>query len=241
MSINYLDQDQLARFDELFLDYGVRMRILVEDCPALRLLYRNMSQLGLDSQQLERRLALAFEIKLVLLNVYYELAEVAGLENRHMVNEEDRRRYRPLESIESFSAAIRRARAAFALATRMRALWDKLFLYVTLTVGGERTLQRLQNQKSKRRFFFREFSNGFGPVSSALMSQAKADLERLEGNFRTPELHGFGSIRGWVFDTPDHWDSTDCWALLGHYSQLSKFIHQVFAESSSSRCSFDAM
>ncbi len=119
MNINYLDPDQLARFDELFLDYGVRMRILVEDCPALRLLFRNMSQLGLDPQQLERRLALAFEIKLVLLHVYYELAEVAGLENRHMVNEEDRRRYRPLESIESFGAAIRRARAAFALATRI--------------------------------------------------------------------------------------------------------------------------
>jgi hypothetical protein len=203
MNVDFLDLKQLEQIDELCLQYGVRTRMLVEDCPALRLLHEKMGKIGLKETERSRRIALAFEIKLVFLHVHYEVAEVAGLENRHIVHESDRLRYRPLEDVKSFGVAIERARAGFALVTRVRALWDKLFLYIALTVAGEKVLNRMQNQKSMRKFFFREFSAGFDSVSEATINKVREDLENLERAFRTPELHGFGRIKGWIFDSPE--------------------------------------
>lgn len=152
---------------------------------------------------------------------------------------EHRARYCPLDDVDSFTVALRRSRAAFGLITRIRSLWDKGFLYVALTYEGEATVRQLQSKRSKRKFFFRHFAAGFGTVTADLLTRASEALDRLEHDFRTPELHDFGNIRGWVFDTPADWDTQHSGAIMGHWNVLSAFLHQVFADCSTSRSSFD--
>lgn len=213
--------------------------MLTQDCPALRLLHDRLTEANISGAELSRRIALAFEIKLGFLHTHYDLAVLAGIENKHLVQDDRRANYRPLDNVDSFGVALRRARAAFALITRIRSLWDKAFLYVALTQEGDETVRQLQNQRSKRKFFFSHFATGFGAVTSDVLSRAKDELDRLEQDFRTPELHGFGNIRGWVFDTPADWDTEHSGAIFGHWSVLSNFLHLLFQNCSSSRSSLD--
>jgi hypothetical protein len=239
MPFEFTDRAQLAAFDKHCIRYGRRVNMLTQDCPALRLLHDQLTATGIVGRELSRRIALALEIKLGFLHTHYELAELAGLENRYLVPAKRRARYRPLVDEGSFGVALRRSRAAFALITRIRSLWDKSFLYIALTYEGDATIRQLQNQRSKRKFFFRHFAAGFGPVTAAALTSASDALDSLERDFRTPELHGFGSIRSWVFDTPADWHTQHSGAIIGHWNVLARFLHQVFADCSTSRTSFD--
>ena len=213
--------------------------MLTQDCPALRLLHDRLTEDGIGGPELSRRIALALEIKLGFLHTHYDLAELAGIENQHLVPDDRRTKYRPLDHVDSFGVALRRARAAFALITRIRSLWDKAFLYVALTQEGDTTVRQLQNQRSKRKFFFSHFASGFGAVTSDVLSRAKDELDHLEQDFRTPELHGFGNICQWVFDTPADWDVQHSGAIIAHWNVLSDFLHRLFRDCSTSRSSFD--
>jgi hypothetical protein len=239
MPFDFSDRKQLEDFDESCVCYGKRVGILTTDCPALRLLYDHLVTEEIADPELSRRIALALEMKLGFLHTYYDLTELAGLENKYLVPDDHRANYLPLENIDSFAVALRRSRAAFALITRIRSLWDKTFLYVALTTEGDSTVRRLQNQRSKRKFFFSHYANGFGAVTSDMITKAKQDLDKLESEFRTPELHGFGNIRRWVFDTPQDWHTQHSGKIMGHWNILSDFIHRVFADFSTKRSSFD--
>jgi hypothetical protein len=146
---------------------------------------------------------------------------------------------RPLDDVVSFSIALKRSRAAFGLITRIRSLWDKSFLYVALTYEGDATVRQFQNQRSKRKFFFRHFAPGFGAVTAETLTLASDALDSLERDFRTPELHGFGKIRKWVFNTPADWDTQHLSAILEHWSVLNRFLFEGFADSSTSRSSIE--
>jgi len=239
MEFDFSNRTQLEVFDDHCIQYGRRYRMLTQDCPALRLLHDRLTEAGIGGSELSRRIALALEIKLGFVHTHYNLAELAGIENQHLVPDDRRAKYRPLDDIDSLGVALRRARAAFALITRIRSLWDKAFLYVALTQEGDATVRQLQNQRSKRKFFFSHFAAGFGAVTSDVLSRAKDELDRLEQDFRTPELHGFGNIRQWVFDTPADWDTQHSGAIIGHWNVLSNFLHLLFQDCSSSRSSFD--
>lgn len=215
------------------------MGILTSDCPALRILYDHLVNIGITGPELSRRIALALEMKLGFLHTYYDLTELAGLENKYLVPDEHRINYLPLLNIDSFAIALRRSRAAFALITRIRSLWDKTFLYVALTTEGDAIVRRLQNQRSKRKFFFSHYANGFGAVTSDIITKARQDLDSLEQDFRTPELHGFGNIRSWVFDTPQDWHTQHSGKIMGHWNILSNFLHCIFSDYSTPRTSFD--
>ncbi len=195
MLFDFLNRSQLELIDNQCLQYGKWHNMLVPDCPALRLLYDHLASSGITGPDLSRRIALALEIKLGFVHTHYDLANLAGLENRYLVPDDAREKYRPYEDVRSFSIALSRARSAFGLITRIRSIWDKTFLYVALIREGDTLVQQLQGQKSKRRFFFAHFAEGVGHVTPEILSSAKEALKRLEKDFRTPELHGFGNSR----------------------------------------------
>src|SRR5687767_1000790 len=113
MSGDFLDRCKLEELDDLCIQYGAHVGIPVQDCPCLRLLFDDLESDGVSADEISRRIALAFEIKLGFLQATYELQELAGLENLHLVPEDRRRQYRPLERVDSFSIAMRRIRSAF--------------------------------------------------------------------------------------------------------------------------------
>jgi hypothetical protein len=239
MIFDFSNRSQLESFDSHCIAYGKHVRILAQDCPALRLLYDRLIEAGIDGEDLTRRIALAFEIKLGFLHTHFDLTDLAGLENQYLVPKDRRSKYTPLVDVPSFAVALRQSRSAFALIARIRSLWDKTFLYVALAEEGPATVRQLQNQRSKRRFFFSHFAKGFGSISPKMLSRANDDLARLEQDFRTPELHGFGNIRGWIFDTPADWTTRHSGAIMGHWNVLSNFLHRVFVDCSTPQTSFD--
>ena len=126
MRFDFSNRAELEAFDNHCIQYGRRFRLLTQDCPALRLLHDRLTEAGIDGIEQSRRIALALEIKLAFLHTHYNLAELAGIENNYLVPDDCRATYRPLEDVQSFGVALRRARAAFALITRIRSLWDKI-------------------------------------------------------------------------------------------------------------------
>lgn len=239
MPLDFTNRAQLEAFDEHCIQYGKLLSINTQDCPALRLLHDQFTASGIVGAELSRRIALALEIKLGFLHTYYDLHMLLSIENRYLVPDELRALYRPLDDVVSFSVALRRSRAAFGLITRIRSLWDKAFLYVALTYEDDATVRQLQTQRSKRKFFFRHFAAGFGTVTAETLTLASAALDSRERDFRTPELHGFGKIRKWVFDTPADWDTQHSSALTEHWSVLNTFLYEVFAASSTYRSSIE--
>lgn len=227
----------LARVDDIALHWGARTKVMIEDVPTLRLLHN-----ALASETVARRtriLALAFEIKVLAANASYEINGLAGTENYHWVKPEDRAKYRPLDDVQSFHVALVLARSAFGMITRVRALWDKLFLYVTLRFDGDAALQRLQNHRSKRKRFFSEYGQGIAGISAEQMSAALADINTLERRYRSPELHGFSVVPPWVFGTPTSWPDGHSSPIIGHWDAMRTFLHLAFAEADGKRTSFD--
>ena len=186
MPMDFADRAQLEVFDDLCIQFGRRADLPVHDCPALRLLHDELSAKGVVCPELSRRIAVAFEIKLGFLHTEYYGGELMGLENTYLVPDERRACYRPLDNLDSFAVALRRSRAAFGLVTRIRSLWDKGFLYVALTYGGDAIVTQLQSQRSKRKFFFSHFAAGFGAVTSETLTRANDALQRLERDFSNP-------------------------------------------------------
>lgn len=231
------DAEALAQFDEAALRWGKSAGVLVVDTPALRLLYAALPQ-SLTAPR-RRLMYLAFDIKVAYVNTFVHIHELAGSESMHLVREEGRTRFRPLDDPKSFGVAMLRSRAAFALVSRVRAIWDKLFLYVTLRFDGEEGMRILQNRRSKRKHFFSRYGRGIGTVSVDTMSKALADINNLERSYRSPELHGFGIIPPWVFESPSTWPYGHTSPILGHWSMMQQFLDQVFEEARGRRTSFD--
>jgi hypothetical protein len=95
-------RDDFECFDDLCIEYGRRVRILVTDCPALRLLYDKL--VGAPEETIRKLLPLA-----------YDISTIAGIENRYLVPAEARAKFKPLDDIDSFTVAFKRYRAAFGL------------------------------------------------------------------------------------------------------------------------------
>ncbi|MCS6328572.1 MAG: hypothetical protein H8K06_16020 [Nitrospira sp.] len=239
MAFDFLDRTQLEAFDAQCIQYGKYHHLLVQDCPALRLLYDFGKTSGVSDVELSRRIALALEIKLGFIHTHYDLSGLAGMENKYLVPDIARMNYRPYENLQSFSIALRRSRSAFSLIARIRSVWDKTFLWVAMVTEGADLVRRLQGQRSKRRFFFTHFAAGFDDVTPEMVALASDALTKFEQDFRTPELHGFGNIRGWAFDSPSDWLSQHSSDLMGHWAVLSEFLFAVFAKSSTQWSSFD--
>jgi hypothetical protein len=224
------DSSFLNKLDLLCLDYGRNSNFMVMDCPNLVLLSKNLSQEINNKDVVERLLSLAWEIKIGFIHSIFEMSTLAGIENEYIVEKESKKHFLPFEDIKSFSIANRRARAAFALTARIRSLYDKLFLYICLIEGGNDLVKKLQSQKSKRKFFFRHFSDGVAGISRTHLESVSEDINFLESNHRTPELHGFGTIRSWAYRAEDKIGS-ESHQLMGHWNILNRFIHQVFVDS----------
>ena len=229
-------RDDFERFDDLCIEYGRRVGILVTDCPALRLLYDKLTS---EPQDIIRTLLpLAFDIKLASIHTFYDISTVAGIENRHLVPPEARARFRPLKDVDSFVIAFRRYRAAFGLTTRIRSIWDKIFIYIGIEAEGLDFLRQIQNAKSKRKFFLRRFGAGTGVLRSEDVEKIRDNLDRLESTFRTPELHGFGSIRTWAFATQEEWPVNEVTSLMGHWNVMNQYKSLIFRNVSTRRDSF---
>lgn len=232
------DPSLLAKIDERAVHFGVDRTMPIPDVPALRLLLSKLLSEGRPEADVRRLTYLAFEIKIAHINTHYHVNELAGFENAYLVDAEARASYRPFEDDRSFSLALSRSRAAFAMILRVRALWDKLFIYCTLRFDGDRALHMLQSRRSKRKFFFSKYSAGIGPLPSDELLRARESIESLERSFRSPEVHGFGVIQRWAFKTPKTWPEGHTGPILGHWNDMSHFLHAVFNEADGQRDSF---
>lgn len=232
------DPDLLAKIDERAIHFGVGRTMPISDSPALRLLLIKLLSEGCPEETVRRLMYVAFEIKIAHINTYYHVLELAGFENAHLVDAETRASYKPFEDDRSFSLALSRSRAAFGMILRVRALWDKLFIYCTLRFDSDDALRMLQSRRSKRKFFFSRYSAGIGPVSSDELVRARESVGSLERSFRSPEAHGFGVIHPWAFRTPERWPEGHTGPILGHWNDMSHFLHLVFKEADGMRDSF---
>ncbi len=182
-------RDDCECFDGLCIEYGRRVGILIIDCPALRLLYDKYKNEPEDI--VKKLLPLAYDIKLASIHTFYDISTLLGIENRHLVPSEARAKFRPPKDIDSFLIAIKRHRSAFGLTARIRSIWDKLFMYIGIEAEGLSFLRQIQNQKSKRKFFFRHFADGTRGLSPKDIETIYDHLGRLEFSFRTPESPRF--------------------------------------------------
>lgn len=233
---------KLVAFDRNCLAAGRAANVLVQDTPALRLLYAQLEDEGVPERQFWRRVALAYEIKLGLLQSTYDLQTVAGIENEHWVARSKKRDHsNPLEDPGALNIAIKRARAAFGLVARTRALWDKLFLFVGESYSPAAFEAVIRSKKSRKRAFVDTFSGGVGPISSDEVSGYASSVERLDSGFRTPELHGHGSIRLWAFEPIGQWPVEGSSKLRGHWNAMNRAVNTVFRDVSTGTTSIDEL
>jgi hypothetical protein len=99
-------------------------------------------------------------------------------------------------------------------------------------------MRQISNAKSKRKFFFRRFATGTGLLSSEDIEKIRHNLDQLESTFRTPELHGFGSIRTWAFAVQVEWPVNDVSNLMGHWNVMNHYQSMIFSDVSTQRDSF---
>lgn len=189
-------RDKLVEFDKVCLAYGRKSGVLATDCPALRCLYDELAVGNGSGADMWRRIALAYEIKLGVLQSTYDLTMLAGLENKHWVPKASGGvPLGPFENAEVFGVVLKRAHAAFGLITRIRALWEKWFLYIGEEYDSK--ILAAYRRRSPRRAFFKHFKNGVGPFTSEDLNTYKEALDEFEQRYRTPEMQAwFDSLMG---------------------------------------------
>jgi hypothetical protein len=233
-------REKLAAFDRTCMMAGRSASVLVQDLPALRLLYDRLTKEGLPPRKLWWQIALAYDIKIGFILSVYELQTIAGLENQYWVPRREPDKWiDPLSDPKALNICLSRSRAAFALIARVRAIWDKLFLLIGYQYDPERFLRIERSRRSRRTVFFNAFLGGIGPFTAGHLSRYKESIESLELGYRTPELHGHGAIRLWAFEPVGPWPVEASSALIGHWSILNEAIALVFAADSTSATSYD--
>lgn len=236
-------REDLRAVDLVCLGYGVRNNFLVVDCPALRLLFDELVVEGIEEREKWRRIALAWEIKLGFVQTLWDLSTVAGIENKVWVprHKGELASIDPLRDVETFATACNRARSLFSLVIRLRAIWEKLFLYVGSINGGEAFLRIARGKGSPRRAFFRLFGQGVGNFSAEDVQAARDCLEKLESQYRTPELHGEGALRTWAFDPITDWPVPSTSELLHFWNLLQTALFKSFEKANTRLSSFEGM
>lgn len=240
MSFPLKTRSELANFDRLCLSYGQRHKFMVCDLPALRLLLDELMKQDEDERHLWRLMALAYEIKIGLVQSHYDLAVIAGLENKYWVPAHTNiARGDPLGDQSLFEVAFRRARSAFGLIMRIRALWDKSLHYIGLRYIPDDYNEELRSKKgSPRKAILNLAKDGIGPLTRAELDQIEKDIAALEESFRTPEAHGYGSIRTWAFDPISSWPVRESAQLMAHWNLLHQTIGRIFKKASTNITSF---
>ena len=233
-------RESLCEFDQLCLDYGTAYNFMVTDLPALRLLFDALNHMKLAERIKWHLIALAYDLKINLVHSYFDIAEIAGLENEYwvgVIKNDNPKGY--LTPIRRFGVAMMRARAAFDLIMRTRAIWDKLFRYIGQLYAPELYSAALRKHKDSPRkaLFSISERNGLGPLSSDDITQIKKDIQHLEEIHRTPEAHGYGSIRLWAYEPFANWPIKESGEIIGHWNLLHSTIAKVFAEASTSNSS----
>ena len=233
-------QEKLAAFDRTCMIASRSASVVVQDLPALRLLYNRLTREKLQPRELWGQIALAYDIKIGFIQSVYELQTIAGLENRDWVPRQEPDKWiNPLTDPKALNISLARARAAFALVARIRAIWDKFFLFIAYRYDPKCFRRIERSRRSRRTAFFNAFSKGIGPFTADHLHRYKESIESLESSYRTPELHGYGAIRLWAFEPVGSWPVKASSELIGHWSTLNEAIGLLFASESTSAISID--
>jgi hypothetical protein len=233
-------RDKLCDFDRTCMTACRSASVVIQDLPALRLLFDRLILENFQPRELWRQMALAYDIKVGYIQSVYELQTIAGLENRDWVTRQEPDKWiNPLTNPKGLNISLARARAAFALVARIRAIWDKLFLFIAYKYDPECFRRMERSRRSHRKIFFNVFSKGIGPFTEDNLYKYKESIESLESSYRTPELHGFGAIRLWAFEPVGSWPVKGSVELIAHWNTLNEAIRLLFSAESTSACSID--
>lgn len=149
-------------------------------------------------EEFERLFTLACDMKsnAVLANI--DLITAVKFINQYSRIEMPNNR-RILDSSDHFEIGVSLLRFNGAFIVRYRALWDKIFSFLIL-YGCPQRYKPFINAKGSRKKPFLSIARSESLLISADECQRICSLlERFEGEYRTPEVHGAGRLRTWVF------------------------------------------
>lgn len=126
-----------------------------------------------------------------------------------------------LESKDVFFAKMDIQRYSTAFVLRYRALFDKVMGFIILMFApGDYDAFCSARRKRKS---FRKIASNISQVPSELIDQIDRLLTDFDDRFRTPEAHGTGALRKWVFLMESHWDNPQA-ELMIFYNYMNSLI-----------------
>ncbi len=108
--------------------------------------------------------------------------------------------------------------------TRYRALWDKLMGILLLMYQADR-YDEFRRARSRKKAF-QKICNGITQIPNDFVEDILKHISEFDQEFRTPEVHGTGSLRKWTF-TMFSLHETPSIKLIGYWNLLLPVLTQI--------------
>jgi hypothetical protein len=126
--------------------------------------------------------------------------------------------------LEAFDLRMEMHSHANAYVLRLRSLWDKFMGILVLRLEPEK-YEYFASAKRKKATFRKIFANS-RVVPLEFVTQAEHVMQEFDDSFRTPEIHGTGSLRKSSFTWEDPFQSPANF-LLGYWNFINLVAHVI--------------
>ncbi|MCC9168960.1 hypothetical protein [Pontibacter harenae] len=107
---------------------------------------------------------------------------------------------------------------------RYRAMWDKI-MGVLLLISSEELYNKYNSSKSRKKAF-RNLSQGVSFLDKGFVDQILEHIQKFDDNFRTPEVHRFGSLRKYSF-MQNPFDKIEYAELRGSWNYIITILAEI--------------
>jgi hypothetical protein len=128
-----------------------------------------------------------------------------------------------LDSRDAFFAKMEIQRSTSSFVLRYRALFDKIMGLIILMFAPTEYEAFCGARRKKNSF--KKIAANMPQVPSELVGQIDRLLTEFDERFRTPEAHGTGALRKWVFLMEPHWNNPQVELMVFHNYMNSLMVN----------------
>ena len=130
----------------------------------------------------------------------------------------------PKRSYEDFCDKMSLYRNVNAFVLRYRAQWDKILGFLVLLYLPDQYEGFVSADSRKKKFL--KLAASSPVLEKEIVPLVKKQVARFDGSFRTPEAHGAGVLRKWLFSGDSIWD-TPALNLVAYWNALAMVMQSL--------------
>ena len=214
-----MSRDDFANYDTFLRRYVEERASVGLGAPALRDAHDHLR----SRPDLNRLMTALFDLVLEMACLACDFFSPEGL-HFAITSARSRQKTSPKRSYEDFCNKMSLYRNVNAFVLRYRAQWDKVLGFLVLLYFPDQYEGFVSANSRRKRFIKLAASSPI--LQKEIIPLVENQVAKFEGSFRTPEAHGAGVLRKWLFSGDSIWD-TPTLDLVAYWNALAMVMQSL--------------